>query len=205
MKTFLRTGFLLLLLALIAYLFRIQLLTDLAAFLIIDDHPQKGDVIFVLNGDVDTRPFFAAKLFHEKRAPGIAIVRGEDGPAAKAGLFPNETDVAVKIMKKRRVPATKIAVLPFSGGATSTRDEATALKRYAASHGIRRVILVTSSFHSRRALWIMRKELAGTHVAILSAPAPYNEFDKTSWWKEERGLIALFDEYVKLAYYRVKY
>ncbi|MBI4634181.1 MAG: YdcF family protein [Deltaproteobacteria bacterium] len=203
--TVLRTLLLFILLIIAVYLFRVQLLTGLASFLVVDDNPQKGDVIFVLNGDVDTRPFFAAKIFREGRTPRIVIARCEDTPAVKAGIFPNDTDAAVGIMKKLGVPENKISVLSIPGGVTSTRDEAAVLRRYVDAHGIRRVILVTSAFHTRRAMWIMRKELAGSPATVLSAPAPHNKFDTASWWKVESGLIHFADEYIKLLYYRVKY
>ena len=204
-RTFLRTSFLLLFLIAVVYIFRTQLLTDLASFLIVDDKPHKGDVIFVLNGDVNTRPFLAAKLFREGQAPRIIIARAEDEPAVKAGIFPNDTDVAIRILKKLGVPGEKISLIPVPGGVTSTRDEAVALRRYADAHGIRRIILVTSAFHTRRAMWIMRKILAGSPATIVSAPAPHDKFDKASWWNEERGLITFANEYIKLIYYFAKY
>jgi uncharacterized SAM-binding protein YcdF (DUF218 family) len=202
---FLRTVLLFLLLVSIVYLFRVELLTGMATFLVIDENPQKGDVIYVLNGDVSTRPFLAARLFREGRAKRIIIAKVEDEPAVQAGIFPNETDVAVRIMKKLGVPGENISIIPVQGGATSTRDEATVLRRYVDAHEIKRVILVTSAFHTRRAMWIMRKELAGSSATILSAPAPHNKFDKANWWKEESGLISFANEYIKLIYYRVKY
>ena len=205
LRTFLRTVLLFFLLVAVVYLFRIQLLTGMASFLVIDDNPQKGDVIFVLNGDADTRPFLAAKLFKEGRAPRIVIAISEDTPAVKAGIFPNDTDVAVRIMKKSGVPEDKISILSIPGGVTSTRDEAAVLRRYVDAHGTKRIILITSAFHTRRAMWIMRKELAGSSAMVMSAPAPHNKFDKASWWKEESGLIHFADEYIKLFYYRAKY
>ncbi len=202
---FSRTVLLFTFLIAIVYLFRIHLLTGMASFLVVDDNPPKGDIIFLLNGDVHTRPFLAARLFHEGRADRIVIARAEDEPAVQAGLFPNETDVAVRVMKKLGVPAGNISVIPFPGGATSTRDEASVLRRYVDAHDIKRVILVTSAFHTRRALWIMQKEFAGSSATILSAPAPHNKFDKASWWKEESGLIYFANEYIKLFHYHMKY
>lgn len=204
-KTFLRTLTLLLVLITLVYLCRVQLLTGLASFLVIDDAPQKGDIIYVLNGDVNNRPFHAAKLFREGRASRVVIAREEDEPAVRAGVLPNLTDAAVRVMEKLGVPQERISVLPVPGGVTSTRDEAAVLRRYVDAHGTRRVILVTSAFHTRRALWIMRKVLSGSSAMILSSPAPHYGFDKASWWKDERGLLAFVDEYVKLLYYYAKY
>jgi uncharacterized SAM-binding protein YcdF (DUF218 family) len=65
--------------------------------------------------------------------------------------------------------------------------------------------LVTSAFHTRRAKWIFDRELAGTPVKLEMVAVPYAGFDQTDWWKNETGLITLNNEYIKLAYYFVKY
>lgn len=190
---------------LLVYVYRFQLLSGLARLLIVSDSLQPADIIFVLNGDVNTRPFFAAQLFKQALAPRIVIPRVEDTPAVSIGLYPNGTDVSVKVMQKLEVPAEAITVIPIEGGVTSTRDEAVVLRRYIAEHQLKRVIVVTSAFHTRRARWIVAKELAGSGAALQMAAAPEWEFDETNWWQEEQGLISLTNEYIKLGYYLVKY
>jgi uncharacterized SAM-binding protein YcdF (DUF218 family) len=206
LKALLSTGCLFLLIGFFAFLFRTQLLTGLARFLIVNDEIQQpADIIYILNGEVNTRPFHAAKLLQAGLAPRIVIPRAEDGPAAAIHVFPNDTDASVEILQTLEVPSDKITVLLVQGGVTSTRDEAVVLRHYIEEHGIERVILVTSAFHTRRAQWIFDKVLAGSGVSVEISAAPQWKFDKTNWWREERGLIMLTNEYLKLIYYLAVY
>jgi hypothetical protein len=40
---------------------------------------------------------------------------------------------------------------------------------------------------------------------VLLHGAPASSFQESSWWTSEEGLIMLNNEYVKLAYYHIKY
>jgi uncharacterized SAM-binding protein YcdF (DUF218 family) len=135
----------------------------------------------------------------------ILIARSESTPTVDLGLLPNDTDISVAVMEKLGVPADKIIILPFSGGVTSTFDEASAVRQYVAAHQTRRIILVTSAFHTRRARWTFEKVLAGLPVTLEMVAVPYAGFDQTNWWKNETGLITLYNEYIKLFYYLFKY
>jgi uncharacterized SAM-binding protein YcdF (DUF218 family) len=191
--------------AALVYALRRPLLTALASFLVVDQELQPADLIFLLNGEEETRPFYAAELYERGLAPRIAIARAENSPAVQAGVFPNATDVTLGILRQRGMPERDIAVLIVPGGVTSTRDEAAALRQYVDERDIQRIILVTSAFHTRRSRWIFRKELAGSPVMLQVAAAPHWGFDTQSWWTDERGLIALANEYIKLIYYWLKY
>jgi uncharacterized SAM-binding protein YcdF (DUF218 family) len=195
----------LILLAVLVWTFRIPILTGIGNYLVVNDQLQLADIIFVLNGDFNTRPFFASDLYKQGLAPLVGIARAEDLPATKLGLVPNDTDVSIGVIKTLGVPADKIIVLPFPGGVTSTFDEATALHDYIESNNIQRVILVTSAFHTRRARWIFNRELSELPVTLEMAAAPNVGFNSTNWWKNEEGLITLNNEYVKLVYYFLKY
>lgn len=195
----------LLLTGLLAYAFRVQLLTDMARLLIVTDPLQPADIIFVLNGDVNTRPFLAAELFKQGLAGQIVIPREENSPAVETGLYPNGTDVSVQVMQNLGVPTGNITVIPVAGGVTSTRDEALILRHYVDQYSLQRIIVVTNAFHTRRAQWIIEKALAGSDATLAMAAAPHWQFDETNWWQDERGLLTLANEYIKLVYYFVKY
>ena len=205
LRNILAAGFLLLLLIILAFAFRSQILTGIADYLIIDDTLQPADAIFLLNSDVNTRPFRAVELYEQGLAPVVAIARAENTPVVDLGLVPNDTDVSVGVMEKLGIPAEKIIVLPVPGGVTSTFDEAAALRQYVETNQVHRIILVTSAFHTRRARWIFEKTLAGLPVTLEMVAVPYAHFDQTNWWKNEAGLITLNNEYIKLVYYLFKY
>lgn len=192
-------------LVLLVFLLRAPILTGVAEGLIVNDPPAPADIIFLLNGDFNTRPFQAAELYKGGLAPRIVIARAEDGAAVKLGLIPNETDIAVGVLERKGVPAAKIDILAFPGGVTSTFDEAAALHDYIETHPIGKVMLITSAFHSRRAKWIFERELAGQPVSLEMVAVPYSTFDQTNWWTNENGLITLNNEYIKLIFYYFKY
>jgi uncharacterized SAM-binding protein YcdF (DUF218 family) len=211
------------LLVILAYGFRAPLLTGLAGFLVVDDKlstdstlsvsrvpstdngPQPADLIFVLNGEIETRPFHAVDLFKQGLAPQILIARVEDSPPIEMGLWPNETDVAIKVMRELNVPTSHITVLTPPGGVSSTYEEAVSLRQYVEKHNIQRIILTTSAFHTRRARWIFRKVLADSGVDFTVSAAPHLAFDKTNWWTIEEGLVYFMNEYIKLLYYLIVY
>jgi uncharacterized SAM-binding protein YcdF (DUF218 family) len=195
----------LLLLAILVYGLRSQILTGMADLLVVNDPLQPADIIFVLNGDYNTRPFRASELYKQGLAPIIVISQSEMLPAEKLGLAPDDTDVSIGVMKKLGVPPEKIVVLPVEGGVTSTFDEANALRQYIETHNIHSLILLTSAFHTRRAKWIFDRELAGLPITLEVAAVHHYGFDQTNWWQSEDGLITLNNEYIKLVYYLVKY
>jgi uncharacterized SAM-binding protein YcdF (DUF218 family) len=204
-RDFLAASAVLLLLAIFVYALRAQILTGTAGFLVVDDPLQPADIIFVLNGDYNTRPFRASELYEQGLAPIIVIARSEMLPAEKLGLTPNDTEVSIGVMKKLGVPPERIIVLSVEGGVTSTFDEAIALRQYIESHNIHSLILLTSAFHTRRAKWIFDRELAGLPITLEVAAVHHYGFDQTNWWQSEDGLITLNNEYIKLVYYLVKY
>jgi uncharacterized SAM-binding protein YcdF (DUF218 family) len=205
LRNSLAVGALLLLLVILVFAFRSQILIGIADYLIINDKLQPADVIFLLNSEYNIRPFRAAELFKQGLAPVVVIVRAVDTPVVDLGLVPNDTDISVGVLEKLGVPAGKIIVLPFPGGATSTFDEAVAFWGYAEAHPVHEIILVTSAFHTRRARWILQKTLAGLPVKLETAAVPYSDFDQTNWWKYETGLTTLNNEYIKLFFYYFKY
>jgi uncharacterized SAM-binding protein YcdF (DUF218 family) len=205
LRNILIAGAVLLLLVVFAYAFRAPILTGVADYLVVNDKLEPADIIFLLNSEVNTRPFYASDLYRQGLAPVIVIARSEDTPTVDLGLVPNDTDIDVGVMEKLGVPADKIIVLPVPGGVTSTFDEAMALKQYIEANGVHSIILVTSAFHTRRARWIFDRELSGLPVTLEMAAAPYPTFDQANWWQNETGLITVNNEYIKLAFYFFKY
>ncbi len=181
----------------VAYLLRGPLLIGVGKWFVVADRPAPADFIYVLNGDEHTRPFHAARLYRQGHARRIVIPREERRPAEALGLAPNGTDISVKVLRLQGVPDSAIAVLPFAGGVTSTQDEGEALRAYLAAHPARRVLVVTSMFHTRRARWTLRRVLGDSPVEVRMMAAPDERFDETNWWQHEQGLLRYNEEMVK--------
>jgi uncharacterized SAM-binding protein YcdF (DUF218 family) len=110
----------------------------------------------------------------------------------------NPSDVNVQILQGLGVPDSAITAIPFAGGVTSTQDEGRALKAYLEQHPARRIIVVTTVHHTRRARWTLQRELAGIKVDLQMAPAPDERFNASNWWQSEEGFVNYVNEYLRL-------
>jgi uncharacterized SAM-binding protein YcdF (DUF218 family) len=106
---------------------------------------------------------------------------------------------------KQGVPPTQIRVAP--GVADGTHAEALIVRDYVLAHSLRSVLVVTSAYHSRRALRSLRQTLADTGAAlgIASAPTGWQTPGPALWWLHYEGWRSVAGEYVKLIYYWLKY
>jgi len=62
---------------------------------------------------------------------------------------------------------------------------------------------VTDLFHTRRAARTFRTLLPDTTIYLSAAPDP--NVDAGRWWQTEEGLIAVFNEVIKLVFYWARY
>jgi uncharacterized SAM-binding protein YcdF (DUF218 family) len=89
------------------------------------------------------------------------------------------------------VPDSAIVKLP--GADRNTRDECTGIGQFASSHGWKRILLVTSNYHTRRARYICSRVLpAGT--TLLVAAARDTDYNPDDWWKTRQGTKIFFGE-----------
>jgi uncharacterized SAM-binding protein YcdF (DUF218 family) len=168
-----------------------------------DSVPPSSDAIFILLGDAAPRAAYAAMLFREGRAPLIGLARPERDAVFALGLIPEEHAVACSVLTALGVPHDRIVVLPEA--VTSTRDEAHALTQWARESSFEHILVVTSSYHSQRAHWTLRRILQPHGIAISMAPVPYPDIDWNPWWHSEEGLVTVFNESAKTLFYRLHY
>lgn len=187
----------------IAYEFRAPLLREAARTWIVNEPLTNADAIVVLGGGPATRPFAAAKLFHAGLAPKILLTNPQPAPATQLGLMPTEAELERRELLQLKVPADDIVVAPKY--VNSTYDEAVAVRDWARTNAIHRLIIPTDDFQTRRARWVFRKELRPLGVQVLLQAVPVREFAVTNWWQREQGVVAFQNEVLKYAYYRVKY
>lgn len=184
---------------------RDRILAAAGAFLVDSDAAQRAGVILLLNGDLDTRPAAAAGLWKQRLAPRIAIARSESSRAVEMGLVPNVTDLALEILEREGVPREAIDEIPFPGGVTSTRDEARAVRAWLTRNPVPSILIVTNAIHTRRARWIFDRELGGAGVRVLLFAVPDRRYSVERWWDNEHGFLGVYNEYLKLVYYRLRY
>ena len=171
----------------ILYLVRVPLLRFAGEFWIVDDAPESSDVIIVLSGDNydAVRAARAAALFRAGMAPHVVAT----GRSLRS--YANTTDLMTRDLADHGVPAA--AIVPLTHRADNTRDEAVAVSEFVASHHWKKILLVTSNYHTRRSAYIYERTLPpGTLLRVISAPDI--EYDPQSWWRSREGLKIFFHE-----------
>ena len=185
-------------LALLALLVGGTLVLTAGYWLRMDDQPQKAEAIVILAGDI-RRAIHAADLYHQGLAPVIFVSRPKhEPPQALVDLgfeFPLQEDQMLRVLAAKGVPLE--AVRLYGHGVLSTVEEAEALQRELAQ-GYPRLLIVTSSYHCRRAKMVLSGILRG-HELVMT-PTPYERFDR-KWWDDQRSSGAVVSEVAKFVFY----
>ena len=130
--------------------------------------------------DFGTRIVKAAQLQQAGYAPYVLV----SGPPYLLGP---ESDETIEYARRRGYSRSLFRALPSS--ADSTRTETAIIGKYLREHGVKKIILVTSNYHTRRAAKLMRKQN--------SAPDPF--FTPGTWWKTRSGQKTFLFEWMKTA------
>jgi len=177
--------------------------------LIVQAELPRADAIVVLAGSAAylERTHLAAKLYTESRAPKIILTNDAEqgGWSNELQRNPYFVERAVDELTRTGVQANDIEVL--SQPISTTYDEAQIVREYARTHELRSILIVTSAYHSRRALWIFRRLFDGSGVEVGLVAVPPGEQTPTPafWWLQLRGWRTVAGEYPKLVYYWFKY
>ena len=161
-----------------------------AFFLIARDPPRSADAVLVLAGDPDyERTKSAARLVLAGEARLLIVTGGEPGPGDSAASLREE---AIRL----GIPPGAIRMEEVS---RSTHESLVAVRPILERENVRRLVVVTSPYHQRRALWAARRTLTG--VEIVSRPADPSSWQPGGWWKSRSKRRIVLGEYLKLAYY----
>ena len=180
-----------------------------AKYLITEAPLDKADAIVVLGGSATykERTHEAARLLFEGRSPSILITndnqRGPWSSADQRNLYYYER--SFEELEKFGVPSQSIDLLVTP--VTSTYEEAQVVKEYAQQRGLHSILIVTSAYHSRRALWVFSKVFRDTGISIglTSVPPGEQTPPAATWWLSARGWKLVPVEYVKMVYYMIRY
>lgn len=191
----------LLLVAASLYIFRRRLLRLIGRFLVAHDAIREPhDVIVLMNGSISTRPYLAAEVYRERKAP-VLIARLADTREVQMGVIPNVSDAAKTLLERLGVPAHDIHLLRDDGWVAGTWNEALLHRARIRERGFSRVLIVTDSFHTRRARWTFHRLLRDDHVSVRCVATRYSLGLVDTWWRSEFGLIQVVVEYLKFFHY----
>jgi uncharacterized SAM-binding protein YcdF (DUF218 family) len=170
---------------------------------IVNDPLAKADAIVVLGGGLETRPFEAARLYHEGLARKILLMNVKLSPTTKLGITQPEKDLTRLVLMKQEVPDSDCITVGHA--VATTYDESCAVRAWVTETGARKVIIPTDLFHTRRVRWLFGKQLKGTGATITVRAVATSGYAATNWWQHEEGLIAFQNEVIKSIYYHLKY
>ncbi|MDX2286729.1 MAG: YdcF family protein [Bacteroidia bacterium] len=189
--------------AALLWLFRFQILLGLGSWLIREDSRVSADAIVVLSGEPAERCRAGAALFREGLAPRIiATGSGVNPSLASLGIEIPDAVLGRRALMRLEIDSAAVTALPLG---SSTFEEAQVLTGYAQQQGLKRVILVTSKFHTRRTGQVFRAVSEGSGITYTVLGAAPDEYRTDRWWESEKGLIFVNNEYLKLIWYRLTY
>jgi len=172
-----------------------------ARWLIVTVPPERGDVILLLSGSssIDERTHYAARLYFEHRAPKIVLTNDNQqaGWSSSEQRNPYFYEITTRELQRLGVPASDIDVI--STPVYSTYEEAAVMRQYCEAKNIHSVVIVTSAYHSRRALKAFRDAFAnaGVSIGLLAVPVGWQSPYPSTWWLSLRGWELVGGEYVK--------
>ncbi len=181
----------------------------LATSLIVEKPIERADAILVLSGSAvyKERTQKAAELYNRQVAPLVMLT--DDG--SRAGWSrTEETNLPFVELARRQLVAAGVApdaIIILPGVVAGTDDEAKALAEELNARPLAAVVVVTSAYHSRRALRTFEKILGENpaSIGIVTAPPGIQTPDPLYWWTMPRGWQMVAGEYVKSVVYYAYY
>lgn len=188
---------------LVLYVSRNRVLVATARFLNVSEPVTGTDYVMVLGGEMQTRPFVAAALLNAGLARKAIVAKIKRSGDDRDDIIPAEQDIIRSVLVHEGVPPD--AILTLNKECATTFDEAAALGEFLQSEPNRSVTVVTSTYHTRRARLIFRKVLGKRSANLRFLAAGTDGFNETNWWHFDSGLRFYVNEYLKLAFYLVRY
>jgi uncharacterized SAM-binding protein YcdF (DUF218 family) len=173
------------------------LLKSVAQALVYKDPLVKTEAIVVLAGGMGNRIETAARLYQEGYGEKLFFSGFEMYPGTYTSTLMKNYSMELG------VPEDKI-VASIPDVEVSTRGESVANLELLNKYHIKKFILVTSAYHTRRSKLMYEDAVLflGYDIEFLVCPAPDPFVPILDWWKLRTGQKGIFFEYIKsIAYY----
>jgi uncharacterized SAM-binding protein YcdF (DUF218 family) len=166
---------------------RISWLEWMGRVLVDTQAPEKADMIVVLGGDwYGNRILKGAQLAKDGYAPQVLV----SGSGYLYGFY--ESDLAVPFALRHGYDEKLF--IKFRYPVSSTKEEAQAVIPELRRRGVKKYLLVTSEFHTRRAGGIFRSVGPDLEVRVVACP---DTLHWNNWWNDREGRKAFFMEWTK--------
>jgi uncharacterized SAM-binding protein YcdF (DUF218 family) len=173
----------------------------LGPWLVVTDPLARSDAILILAGLTPLRELEAAALFREGWARRIVVTLARTpipDEARRLAGDPEPQERAARVLRRGGVLDSDIVRLDRP--AENTLEELQVDFEYARARGFRRVIIVTSPYHTRRVriIWNARFE---REVPALVRPTRYEPVDPSRWWRSGHALEEVLHEAVGIVHF----
>ena len=178
------------------------LMPFMARRLIRSDRLDRADLIVVPGSMRLERTLEAGMLYREGWAPRIMLLRPpdivRDSLSAQLGVrVPLFIDIQKDALLQMHVPLSAIEISPKTRD--STHGEAELLASYVRQSGYRKIIIVTSPYHTARAGSLFENAARGSCQFVVH-PDRYEPIDPDRWWLHFPDRTDVVLEYLKRIY-----
>jgi len=178
------------------------LLKGYARFFTIDNATSGMEAtIVILPGNPESRIPKALELYAAGYGTRLLLTTERLRNSKIAQLYMTTEQEAQKIAKIFNVPAKFESVPSLKGGATSTFDEAYDLLAFCKKENLRHIIIVTDSYHTRRAFFAFKKVFKGSNIKVEVSAAHNEIFNEEDWWLSDWGILSYVTEPIKFVAY----
>ena len=170
----------------------IGLAAKAGSFLVVDA-PRPSDVILVLAGETDKRPERALELLAQGYGRRIVL---DVSTNSKIYEF-TQIQLAEKYVHDLPQGAS-VSVCPIDG--LSTKEESKDAEKCLARGSGKRVLIVTSDFHTRRALNVYQQEVPEYEYSV--AASRNGEQFGARWWTHREWAKIFVDEWLRFIWWK---
>ena len=163
-----------------------------AGSVLVVDEPKNSDLIVVLAGETNYRPARALELLRQGYAPRMLL-----NVPAEPKVF-GSSEIALAEQFVRGLPeSAAITICPIEG--LSTKEESHDVAKCLAGAPGNQILIVTSDFHTRRALSILQHEIPSKsfRAAAVHDPAQFG----VRWWTHRQWAKTCLDEWLRLVWW----
>jgi uncharacterized SAM-binding protein YcdF (DUF218 family) len=189
-------SWILLILFVIALCFLLPSLLQWAGdFLVCRREPEKADCIVILSGERGERVAYGVELYKKGFAPKIILSGG-----------PGEAGYPESLLMKTQALSLGAGEgdIILETDSRSTFENAVRVVDIAKEQGFQSILLVTSPYHSRRALIHFTRRSARKGIRIIPCPVEDSWFNSKKWWLRQADTEKVAQEYLCLLWHMLR-
>ena len=176
-------------------------LSRIGGYLVLNQSPVVSDAVVAVSGD-HSRRRWAISLYQQGVA-GLLIFNLSD-TSYVFGLRMDPLSSVRQLAAYHHIPLDSIII---NTDISSTWEDALATRETVKRLGLNSIVVVSSPFNMRRVYLTYRHLFSGLPVRMrfCSVPLENEKLSLENWWKRERELQLVVNEYLKIIFYYFKY